>query len=109
LLRQLGRNILSQAGYTVLTAGNAESLGRVMTAHPGDVDLVLSDVVMPEVSGPELVRIAKQRWPKARVLYMSGYSNDELEDLDRDAEFIQKPFTPAELTAKIAEVLAGSG
>ncbi|MBO0912707.1 MAG: PAS domain-containing protein, partial [Acidobacteria bacterium] len=107
-LRELGRTILSQAGYTVVTAGDAESLGRVMTAHPGDVDLVLTDVVMPEVSGPELVRIAKARWPKARVLYMSGYADDELEDLGRDGEFIQKPFTPAELTVKIAEVLASS-
>jgi len=53
-----------------------------------------------------LVRIVKDRWPTIRVLYMSGYADDDIEDLDRDAGFLQKPFTPAELTAKIAEVLA---
>jgi CheY-like chemotaxis protein len=105
LLRELGETILRQAGYTVLTAGNSESLRRLMADHSGEVDLLLTDVVMPDISGPELVRMSKERWPKARVLYMSGYADDELKDLDRDAGFIQKPFTPAELTAKIAEIL----
>jgi DNA-binding response OmpR family regulator len=58
------------------------------------------------MSGPELVHIVKHRWPTIRVLYMSGYADDDIEDLDRDAGFLQKPFTPGELTAKIAEVLA---
>jgi DNA-binding response OmpR family regulator len=58
------------------------------------------------MSGPELVQIVKDRWPTIRVLYMSGYADDDIEDLDRDAGFLQKPFTPGELTAKIAEVLA---
>ena len=48
---------------------------------------------------------ALPRWPEVRVLYMSGYADDEIEDLDRDAGFLQKPFTPTELTAKIAEML----
>jgi DNA-binding response OmpR family regulator len=59
------------------------------------------------MSGPELVRIVKNRWQTIRVIYMSGYADDDIEDLDRDAGFLQKPFTPAELTAKIAEVLRG--
>jgi PAS domain S-box-containing protein len=107
LLRELGETILTQAGYTVLTAGSSESLRKLIAEHPGEVDLLLTDVVMPDISGPELVRIGRQRWPKVRVLFMSGYADDELQDLDRDAGFIQKPFTPAELTAKIAEVLSG--
>jgi PAS domain S-box-containing protein len=105
LLRELGETILRQAGYTVLTAGNSEALRKLMAEHTGEVDLLLTDVVMPDISGPELVRMSKQRWPKARVLFMSGYADDELKDLDRDAGFIQKPFTPTELTAKIAEIL----
>jgi len=65
----------------------------------------LTDVVMPGLSGPELVRLVKARWPQVRVLYMSGYADDDIKDLDRDAGFLQKPFTPSELTGKIAEVL----
>jgi two-component system cell cycle sensor histidine kinase/response regulator CckA len=107
LLRELGETILTQAGYKVLTAGSSESLRALIAEHPGEVDLLLTDVVMPNISGPELVRIGRARWPKVRVLFMSGYADDELQDLDRDAGFIQKPFTPGELTAKIAEVLAG--
>ena len=107
LLRELGETILKQAGYTVLTAGSSDSLRALIAEHSGKVDLLLTDVVMPNISGPELVRIGRERWPNIRVLFMSGYADDELQDLDRDAGFIQKPFTPAELTAKIAEVLAG--
>jgi PAS domain S-box-containing protein len=109
LLRELGETILTQAGYTVVTAGTSESLRALIAQHQGKVDLLLTDVVMPNISGPELVRIARQRWSDLRVLFMSGYADDELQDLDRDAGFIQKPFTPAELTAKITEVLAGGG
>ncbi len=106
LLRELGETILTQAGYKVLTAGSSESLRSLIADHPGEVDLLLTDVVMPDISGPELVRIGRARWPNVRVLFMSGYADDELQDLDRDAGFIQKPFTPGELTAKIAEILA---
>lgn len=105
LLRELGETILSQAGYSVITAADSNALRKLIAEHPGKVDLLLTDVVMPEISGPELVRLGKERWPSVRVLYMSGYTDDELQDLDPDASFIQKPFTPAELMAKIAEIL----
>jgi len=107
LLRELGQTILTQAGYDVLTAPNPEALKSFVAEYAGKIDLLLTDVVMPGMSGPELVRVVKARWPEVRVLYMSGYADDEIEDLDRDAGFLQKPFTPAELTAKIAEVLGG--
>jgi PAS domain S-box-containing protein len=106
LLRELGETILRQAGYEVLTAPDSPALEHLIATHEGSVDLLLTDVVMPGMSGPELVRIVRDRWPTIHVLYMSGYADDEIEDLDRDAGFLQKPFTPAELTAKIAEVLA---
>jgi two-component system, cell cycle sensor histidine kinase and response regulator CckA len=105
LLRELGKTILTQAGYTVLTGGDSHALRTLIREHTGSVDLLLTDVAMPDISGPELVRIGKERWPKARVLYMSGF---ELEAPDRDADFLQKPFTPAELMAKIAELLGRS-
>jgi len=105
LLRELGETILKQAGYKIQTAPNAEELKKFVAEHDGKIDLLLTDVVMPGMSGPELVRLVRARWPDVRVLYMSGYADDEIEDLDRDAGFLQKPFTPMELTAKIAEML----
>lgn len=105
LLRELGETILKQAGYSVLSAPNAGALKELIATHSGEVDLLLTDVVMPALSGPELVHLVKQRWRGIRVLYMSGYADDEIQDLDRDAGFLQKPFTPSELTAKIAEVM----
>ena len=105
LLRELGETILTQAGYKVLTAPNSDALRLLLTEYSGTIDLLLTDVVMPGISGPELVRLVRQSRPNIRVMYMSGYADDEIEDLDRDAGFLQKPFTPSELTAKVAEVL----
>jgi PAS domain S-box-containing protein len=105
LLRELGETILTQAGYKILTAPTSDALKSLIAEYSGKVDLLLTDVIMPGMSGPELVHVVKERWPKVRVLYMSGYADDEVEDLDPDAGFLQKPFTPSELTAKIAEVM----
>jgi DNA-binding NtrC family response regulator len=105
LLRELGETILRQGGYNVVSAPNADELRSLVAQYPQRIDLLLTDVVMPGLAGQELVTLVKQRWPEIRVLYMSGYSNEELEDLDRDAGFLQKPFTPGELMKKIAEVL----
>jgi len=105
LLRELGETILTQAGYKVLTAPSIQALKSLMADYSGSIDLLLTDVVMPGMSGPELVHVVRERFPEIRVLYMSGYADDEIEDLDRDAAFLQKPFTPSELTAKVAAVL----
>ena len=109
LLRELGETILTQAGYKVLTAPDSEAIKSLLAEYSGTIDLLLTDVIMPGISGPELVRLVRQSRPNIKVLYMSGYADDEIEDLDQDAGFLQKPFTPSELTAKIAEVLGGSG
>lgn len=106
LLRELGETILTQAGYGVLTLTGVDAARKLMAEYAGTVDLLLTDVVMPEVSGTELAQMVKERWPAVRVLYMSGYADDELQDLERDAGFIQKPFTPAELMDKIREILS---
>ncbi len=87
LLRELGETILKQAGYQVLTAPDSSALQHLIATYSGSVDLLLTDVVMPGMSGPELVRIVKDRWPTIRVLYMSGYADDDIEDLDRDVGF----------------------
>ena len=105
LLRELGETILTQAGYKVLSAPTSQALRALIADYSGEIDLLLTDVVMPGLSGPELVQVVRERWPHVRVLFMSGYADDEIEDLDRDAAFLQKPFTPSELIAKIGQVL----
>jgi DNA-binding response OmpR family regulator len=104
LLRELGETILRQAGYKVVTAPGALELRSLVSEYPDRVDLLLTDVIMPGLGGQELVGLVRRRWPDIRILYMSGYSSDEIDDLDRDAGFLQKPFTPGELMKKIAEV-----
>jgi two-component system, cell cycle sensor histidine kinase and response regulator CckA len=105
LLRELGETILSQAGYKVVTAAGADALRKLVAESSAQVDLLLTDVLMPGLGGQELVVLAKQRWPRVRVLYMSGYSTEDLNDLGQDAAFLQKPFTPSELMAKVKELI----
>jgi nitrogen-specific signal transduction histidine kinase/CheY-like chemotaxis protein len=107
LLRELGETILQRAGYSVVTAPDTAALAGLIRTYNDRIDLLLTDVVMPGMSGPELARLAKSRWPEVRVLYMSGYADDDLQELQGEFAFLQKPFTPSELTAKIAEVLRG--
>jgi CheY-like chemotaxis protein len=106
LLRELGKTILKQAGYEVVTATGSDELRSLVASYAGEIDLLLTDIVMPGVSGQELVHLVRARWPEVRVLYMSGYSNEDIQDLEQDAGFLQKPFTPTELTAKIGETLS---
>lgn len=108
LLRELGETILRHAGYTVISVHRREELDGLLKSHPDDIDVLLTDVVMPEISGQELAKQVRSRWPGVRVIYTSGYPSDELKDMHRGASFLQKPFTPAELMEKIRQVLASS-
>jgi CheY-like chemotaxis protein len=104
--------VLAKLGYRVLEAGNAqEALARVH-AHEGPIQLLLTDVVMPGASGRELARRLAELRPHARVLYMSGYTDDAIVRhgiLERGLNYLQKPFTPAALARRVREVLdAGS-
>jgi len=108
LLRELGETILRHAGYTVISVHRREELDSLLQSHTHEIDVLLTDVVMPEISGQELAKRVCARWPAVRVIYTSGYPGDELKDMHRGATFLQKPFTPAELMQKIREVLANS-
>jgi len=108
LLRELGETILRHAGYTVISVHRREELDSLLRSHANDIDVLLTDVVMPEISGQELAKRVRSRWPGVRVIYTSGYPGEELKDMHRDAAFLQKPFTPAELMEKIRQVLANS-
>ena len=105
LLRELGETILSQAGYTVIALHRRSELESLFEEHERRVDLLLTDIVMPEMSGQEIAAAVRRRWPKVHVIYMSGYSADDLKDMDQRSGFLQKPFTPAELMAKVEKML----
>jgi PAS domain S-box-containing protein len=109
-LRPLMRRVLETHGYAVLEARHGKDAMRVATGHGGDVDLVITDVVMPEMGGRELAeRLASAR-PSSKILFVSGYTDDVVIRqgiLDKGRPFLQKPFTPQELLTKAREVLRG--
>jgi DNA-binding NtrC family response regulator len=99
---------LRKAGYQVLEARNAEEALQVASAHAGLIDLVLTDVLMPGIHGPELVKRITERLPGIKALYMSGHADDALLHhgvLEGGLAFLEKPFTRDELTTKVREVL----
>ncbi len=107
-VRQVALASLARHGYRVLTAINGRDALKVMQAHDGSIDLVLTDVVMPELSGPALTQAAHARWPGVKVLFMSGYTDDAVVRhglLQGEVAFIQKPFTQAGLARKVRQVL----
>jgi len=107
-LRQLTRRLLVRQGYTVLVAANADEASLLFEENPS-IDLLLTDVVMPGASGPELVTRLVERRPALKVIYMSGYTDDAIVHhgvLDPGIAFVHKPFTSESLGQKIREVLS---
>jgi CheY-like chemotaxis protein len=107
-VRQLASRILGRLGYRVLEAANGRAALDLAAAYDGPIHLVLTDAVMPEMSGPALSeRLAATR-PEARVLFMSGYTDDDIVRrglLRAESDFVQKPFTPDVLARRVREVL----
>jgi CheY-like chemotaxis protein len=107
-LRTLAERILRSYGYTVLVANNGPRAINLVARYAGAIDLVATDVVMPEMSGSALVERLGELRPGVRVLFMSGYTDDEVTRrgiLDRRAAFLQKPFAPEQFAIKVREVL----
>jgi two-component system cell cycle sensor histidine kinase/response regulator CckA len=102
-VRRLTRRILESQGYHVVDTGDPDAAVRI--AADSQFDLLLTDVVMPQMSGPDLARRVRGHIPTIRVLYMSGFAgHSALLDISGDP-LLLKPFSPAALTAKIREVL----
>lgn len=102
------RMILESAGYEVITASRPGIAIRMAREHVGDIDLLMTDVVMPEMNGRELAGHIIAYHPKIKRLFMSGYTADVIARhgvLDEGVNFIQKPFSRGELFAKLKEVL----
>jgi CheY-like chemotaxis protein len=107
-VRVLAHYVLRSQGYTVLEAGCGADALRRASLHPGPIDLLVTDVVMPRMGGPELVGQLTTQRPGIRVLYLSGYTDDAVVRhgvLAAEVAFLQKPFTPAALARKVREVL----
>jgi two-component system, cell cycle sensor histidine kinase and response regulator CckA len=107
-VRSLTREVLEKYGYTVLEAANGEEALKVAEAHDGPLDLLLSDVVMPRMGGPELAQALLAKRPSVKVLYMSGYTDHPMVRrgvVNAGVAFLQKPFTPTVLVSRVREVL----
>ncbi len=104
------QRVLVNAGYTVMAAANAEEALALCQKRGQAIDLLLTDVVMPKMTGLQLAERIAAMQPATRVLYMSGYAPNSIVHhgvLEEGIEFIQKPLTPASLLAKVREVLDG--
>ena len=105
---EMVKSILQGNGYTVLAAPNGKEALQVGESHTGSIDLVLTDIIMPGMSGGEFIQRLMPVHPGIRVLYMSGYTKYAVVDhgvLESVNSFIWKPFSPADLLLKVRETL----
>ncbi len=109
-VRNVIRKVLSKAGYAVLVAANGEQALKCVQDHPNPIHLLLTDVIMPKMTGRDLAERLVRLRPDTRVLYMSGYTPDSIVNqgaLEAGIQFIQKPLLPAQLLAKVRALLDG--
>jgi len=106
-VRKLARRILENSGYVVLDAHNGRAGLMLCETYQGPIDLIVTDVVMPELSGRELAEAALKLRPGLKVLFMSGHTQDTTlrEGVERGTAFLRKPFTPMGLAQKVRETL----
>jgi two-component system CheB/CheR fusion protein len=106
-VRKLTRLVLEESGYTILESHNGREGLALCEAHDGPIDLLLTDVVMPELGGRELAEGALKLRPGLKVMFMSGHTQDIVlkEGIQKGAAFLQKPFTPGSLAQKVRETL----
>jgi nitrogen-specific signal transduction histidine kinase/CheY-like chemotaxis protein len=112
MVRSLVREALVRTGYKVMDTSDPLEARRLSGSYRGTIHLLITDVVMPKVSGRELAEELRARRGGMKVLYMSGYTDNAIVNtgiLQKEVAFLQKPFTPAALTQKVREVLEGGG
>ena len=111
-VRDGARGILRRHGYTVLDARNGGEAFLLCEQHEGPIHLLLTDVVMPKMSGPVLAKRLVQVRPEMKVLYMSGYTDDAALRhgvIEAEVAYLQKPITVETLTTKVRTVLDANG
>jgi two-component system cell cycle sensor histidine kinase/response regulator CckA len=102
---------LTESGYEVVARANGREAIQAFEEYSGRIDLIVTDVVMPQSNGPALVRAAREYRPDARALYISGYADDQMVaeiEADQHSSYLQKPFSLDVLLRKIAEILPAS-
>jgi CheY-like chemotaxis protein len=107
-VRVLASSVLKMYGYKILEANDPLEAIKISQNHPGEIDVLLTDVVMPHLNGKRLSELLLPDRPNLRVLFMSGYTDDAIVRqgvLNASVNFIPKPFMPATLAAKVREVL----
>jgi two-component system cell cycle sensor histidine kinase/response regulator CckA len=107
-VRRIAERLLTRAGYRVLAAASGEEGLRLFKDHDGPIDLLLTDVVMPNMSGRELARRLRMLDASLRILFMSGFADDAITGrggFEEDEDFLQKPFDNDELLARVAAAL----
>ena len=109
VVRNLANRILVTSGYKVLLAKNGEEAERICIEYQGVIHLLITDVVMPGMSGRDLVLRVSSKRPGMKVLYMSGYTDQALQETDirSGVGFLEKPFSPAGLQRRVREVIEG--
>jgi DNA-binding response OmpR family regulator len=106
-VRKYVQMALRAQGYAILEAHSGAEALRVSDSHPGVIHLLISDILMPEMSGGQLAEELVRRRPGIRVLFLSGYTEDIMHEhgIKADAAFLQKPFSPSALSEKVREIL----
>jgi signal transduction histidine kinase/CheY-like chemotaxis protein len=107
---RLAKKVLERFGHTVLNAANAAEAIALAERHSGEIHLLMTDVVMPEMNGRELARTLLSRYPRLKCLFMSGYTADVIAEhgvVEGGVNFLQKPFSTGDLAAKVRQVLDG--
>jgi two-component system cell cycle sensor histidine kinase/response regulator CckA len=107
-VRNLARRILEEQGYHVLEAADGEEALTLVQRFAGPIGILVTDVIMPRLSGRKLAEVLSARYPGLRVLYMSGYADDVLGPVghvDKSVAFLQKPFAPAALAREVRKIL----
>ncbi len=104
---RLAARVLERGGYTVLAAGTGDEALRRCLEASGGIALILADVGLPDVRGPELSQRLHELEPSARIVFMSGHSPEDLADVAQlaNARFLPKPFDPDQLLQKVEEAL----
>lgn len=109
-VRALTRHVLKRCGYTVLESRDGVEAVQIVEQHSGQIDLLITDVVMPRMGGRELAERLASLSSAMKVLFLSGYTDDAVVRhgiLEAEVAFLQKPFTPASLAEKVRAVLDG--
>jgi two-component system cell cycle sensor histidine kinase/response regulator CckA len=107
-VRLFGARALRNKGYEVLEAHSGEEALERISNHDRPIDLLITDVVMPRMDGPTLIRAVRERWPRMKVIYISGYAEDAFRKrLDETGaiHFLPKPFSLKQLAGKVKEVM----